>query len=150
MRTIYFDMDGTIANLYGVPNWLYKLRHNDPKPYAIAAPMCNMNRLARLLNKLQEMGFKIGIISWLSKDASESYDRKVELAKRKWLQEHLTSVIFDEIHILKYGSPKQLFRNEETDILFDDGAGIREAWGEEAYTPDEIFLILQNLLLEGE
>lgn len=30
MKAIYFDMDGTIANLYGVPNWLEGLRNFDP------------------------------------------------------------------------------------------------------------------------
>ena len=34
MRTIWFDMDGTIANLYGVDNWLDKLHASDASPYA--------------------------------------------------------------------------------------------------------------------
>ena len=34
--TIYFDMDGTIANLYAVENWLPKLRNKDESPYAEA------------------------------------------------------------------------------------------------------------------
>ena len=29
---IWFDMDGTIANLYGVENWLPMLRAYDPTP----------------------------------------------------------------------------------------------------------------------
>ena len=32
--TIWFDMDGTIANLYGVPGWLSYLQESDPTPYA--------------------------------------------------------------------------------------------------------------------
>ena len=39
MRTIWFDMDGTIANLYGVENWLPKLRAHDASPYADAEVM---------------------------------------------------------------------------------------------------------------
>ena len=33
MRTIYFDMDGTIADLYGNENWLDYLEHEMTKPY---------------------------------------------------------------------------------------------------------------------
>lgn len=150
MRTIYFDMDGTIADLYGVCDWENKLRNEDPSPYAVARVMKDSNMLARMLNKLQEKGYKIGIISWLSKNSSNEYERKVERAKIRWLQQHFTSVVFDEIHLLKYGSPKQLFRDNENDILFDDSDSIRETWGEEAYTPGEIFFILKELLHNGD
>ena len=64
---IFFDMDGTIANLYGVENWLEYLLNKNVKPYAEAKVMLNMNSLARLLNNLQKKGHKIGIISWLAK-----------------------------------------------------------------------------------
>ena len=33
--TIYFDMDGTIADLYGVNNWLHRIRTYDAKIYGI-------------------------------------------------------------------------------------------------------------------
>lgn len=61
--TIYFDMDGTIANLYGVENWLEKLRACDASPYEEAEPLIDLAQLARLLNKLQRKGYEIGIIS---------------------------------------------------------------------------------------
>ena len=42
MNAIYFDMDGTIADLYNQPNWLKRLREFDPKPYRVPNPwwMC--------------------------------------------------------------------------------------------------------------
>ena len=43
---IWFDMDGTIANLYGVENWLPMLRAYDPTPYANAVPLLRLSRLA--------------------------------------------------------------------------------------------------------
>ena len=52
--TIYFDMDGTIANLYSVENWLEKLRSEDATPYEEAKPLIRLATLARLLNKLQK------------------------------------------------------------------------------------------------
>ena len=31
-KMVVFDMDGTIADLYAVPNWLQMLRAEDPTP----------------------------------------------------------------------------------------------------------------------
>ena len=75
-KAIYFDMDGTIANLYGVKGWLADLRSYNERPYKEAAPMINMNILAKRLNKLHNIGYKIGIVSWLSKASSVEYDKK--------------------------------------------------------------------------
>ena len=66
MKAIYFDMDGTIADFYGVPNWLDYLNKDDTYPYKAAKPLVNMSLLARLLNHLQAEGWHIGIVSWLS------------------------------------------------------------------------------------
>ena len=55
--TIYFDMDGTIANLYAVENWLPKLRNEDASPYTDAEPLVRLATLARLLNpKIRVIG----------------------------------------------------------------------------------------------
>lgn len=142
---IYFDMDGTIANLYAVENWLPKLRASDASPYEEAEVMLNMSLLARYLNKLQKLGYEIGIISWTSKDGTEQYNRAVEVAKLNWLHDHLRSVSFDEIYIVEYGTPKQDFADED-DILFDDSEEIRNDWTGEAYEPSEILSILSGLL----
>ena len=142
---IWFDMDGTIADLYGVENWLPKLRAEDASPYAEAEVMLNMSVLARYLNKLQKIGIRIGIISWTSKGGTKQYNRAVEIAKLNWLHNHLRSVSFDEINIVEYGTPKQNFADED-DILFDDNEEIRNDWTGEAYEPNEILSILSGLL----
>lgn len=148
-RTIWFDMDGTIANLYGVQDWLPKLRSYDPSPYAEAEVMHNMSILARYLNKLQAMGYYIGIISWLSKDSTCEYDEQVAEAKREWLKIHLSSVTFNEILITPYGLPKELWMKASDDILFDDNAEIRNEWDGDAYEPEQIMEILKRLVKEG-
>ena len=61
--TIYFDMDGTLANFYGVDNWLDYLENEDTTPYAIARPLFNFSVFARLLHKLQENGYRICRVS---------------------------------------------------------------------------------------
>ena len=144
--TIWFDMDGTIANLYGVDGWLDMLRAYDPKPYAEAEVMLNMSTLARYLHKVQEAGISIGIISWLSKCSIPSYDEAVEEAKLTWLKKHLPSVDWDFVYIVSYGTDKSSFMYTADDILFDDEERNREGWGGEAFTPDEIMEVLKGLV----
>lgn len=143
--TIFFDMDGTIADLYGVENWLDYLIAKDSLPYEIAKPLLKLNSLARILNRLQRNGYKIGVISWLAKNSSETYDEKVTRAKREWLKKHLASVDFDEIHIVKYGTPKQTFAKTENDILFDDEEKNRTEWTGKAFDVNDIINILKGI-----
>lgn len=144
--TIFFDMDGTIVDLYSVPDWLLKLRNNDASPYEEAMSLLRLNNAARLLNALQKNGVRIGIITWLSKNSNPAYDKAIRRAKRRWLARHLGSVDWDEIHMVKYGTPKTKFRKAANDILFDDVEEIRKKWGERAYSPEEIFSVLKNLM----
>ena len=143
--TIFFDMDGTIANLYGVENWLDYLIAKDETPYREAKPLIRMATLARLLNSIQKNGHKIGIVSWLAKNSTEEYDIKVTNAKLEWLNTHLKSVQFDEIHIVKYGTPKSTFSNNTNDILFDDEEPNRKEWKGKAFDVDNIIEILKGI-----
>lgn len=140
--TIWFDMDGTIADLYGVPDWLPQLRAGNPAPYLAAGSLINLSQLAKLLHKAQKAGFQIGIISWLSKNSTAEYSQKVAQAKQKWLKRHLPSVSWDEIVIVDYGVNKNNFLKTENDILFDDEQRNRDAWSGQAYEPN---LILETL-----
>ena len=141
---INFDMDGTIANLYGVQNWLEMLIAEDTTPYAVARPMVNMSALARRLNNLQRSGYEIGVISWLSKSGSLEYNERVAEVKREWLAKHLPSVAWDRITIVPYGTPKQNFCENPLDILFDDEAKNRDNWTGRAYDVQNIMEILRT------
>ena len=143
MKEINFDMDGTIADLYGVENWLEDLLHEDTRPYAEARPLINLQRLARLLNRLIAQGYAVNIISWTSRSGSIEYNEAVAEVKKAWLAAHLRSVRFTRIEILPYGTPKELYGSG---ILFDDEAHNREAWGEGAHDETEIFEVLKSLL----
>lgn len=144
--TIYFDMDGTIADLYGVEDWLPRLRSYDPTPYTVAEPLLRLSTLARLLNKLQRNGYRLGIITWGSKVATEEYDEAVSAAKLEWLHIHLPSVSWDEFHYTSYGVPKHEIADDPAGILFDDNEGIRNAWTGTAYDVDNIIEILKGLM----
>lgn len=145
-NAIYFDMDGTIANLYGVENWLDYLVASDPYPYKAAKPMVNMSRLARLLNRLQAEGYHIGVVTWLCRGSDENYDNAVTLAKARWLDRHLPSVHWNEVKIVPYGTPKQTVVDVADGILFDDEAPNRENWTGTAYDVENILEILKGLL----
>lgn len=142
---ICFDMDGTIADLYRVSNWLENLIAEDVRPYREAEVMVNMNSLARKLNKLQKQGHEIVVISWLSKCGSDSYNEAVTETKKAWLKKHLGSVRFDEINIVKYGTPKSLFCKSAEDVLFDDEKPNRENWNGKAYDVQNILEVLNTL-----
>lgn len=144
-KTIWFDMDGTIADLYGVEGWLDMLIAKDALPYEIAKPLLRLSALARTLNKLQKQGYKIGIISWLAKNSNAEYDKAVVAAKEKWLRNHLASVIFDEINIVAYGTPKSTFAKSDNDILFDDEERNRKEWTGKAFDVDNILEILKKI-----
>ena len=136
MRTIYFDMDGTICNLYEVVNWLPKLIKSDPTPYEEAKPMVNMKDLSGLLKDLQHMGIRIGIVSWLAKNSTKEYDKAVRTAKKRWLKENI-DITFDEIHIVKYGTRKDYIVRDKNGILFDDELNNRNKWRGLAIDPTE-------------
>ena len=144
-KAIYFDMDGTIANLYGVDNWLKSLINEQTKPYREAKSLVNMRVLGRELNRLQAEGYVIGIVSWLSKSGSDEYGERVAKAKKEWLARHLGAVEWDEVHIVEYGTPKHKVVAEPYGILFDDEVGNRADWDGIAYDVGNIIEVLKGM-----
>ena len=145
VKMICFDMDGTIADLYAVQNWLPMLRAFDPTPYAVAEPMWDMVKLADLLHLAQAQGIEIRVITWLSKDSNPEYDRAVRTAKREWLEAQ--GFPFDHFHGVAYGATKadsirKYLAENETAILFDDNAKVRNGWHMgEAVDPTEVNIL---------
>ena len=142
VKVINFDMDGTLVNFYGVENWLGYLLENNPFPYIVAKPLVNMSALARVLNRLQKNGYKLQIISWLSKNSNANFDAAVTEAKIGWLKKHLPSVQWDAIKIVSYGTNKAELGEG---ILFDDEKPNRDSWGNNAYNVENIIEVLKSL-----
>lgn len=141
-KEICFDMDGTIADLYGQAGWLDDLDNERVDPYKNARPLVNMQALARVLNNAQRKGYKLVIISWLSKFGSADYNARVAQVKRDWLAKHLASVKWDAVNIVAYGEAKSQFGDG---ILFDDEQRNRDEWGEGAYGVDNIIGVIRGL-----
>ncbi len=152
IKMVCFDMDGTIADLYKVPNWLEELRAEDSSPYKKAEPMWDMEELATVLHQLQVIGIQISIITWLAKESSKQYDRDVYTAKKEWLKKQ--GFPYDEFHGIKYGTTKancvrKKLAEDELAILIDDNAKVRKGWtlGDTINpTEDDIIKMLKALL----
>lgn len=127
-KTLVFDMDGTIADLYGVDGWLEKLRNEDATPYTDATPIFNMNLLNTVLDIFRAEGWKIVVTTWLSMGSTKEYDNEVRKAKIEWLKK--VDFIYDEIHLVKYGTTKANCTRKigGFQVLIDDNEKIRKGW----------------------
>lgn len=128
MPTVYFDMDGTIANLYQPSDWLERLRAGDETLYADAEPLGDVTRL---IKRLRRAGYTVGVVSWLAKGSTAAFDARVRQAKRAWIMRHFPEVC--EVHLVKYGTPKRSCVRDKGGILIDDEQGNVDRWGERAY-----------------
>ena len=108
--------------------------------------MVRMATLARLLHKLQNNGYSIGIISWLCRGGSQKYNEEVTVAKIKWLKLHLPSVEFNEVHIVEYGTPKEKVVQYPQGILFDDEERNRKNWIGKSFSEKNLLENLRGLL----
>lgn len=127
-KTLVFDMDGTIADLYGVNGWLDMLRAEDPTPYKKAAPLYDIDSLNAVLTLLKMDGWRIVVTTWLSKGSTRTYDTLVREAKLEWLDK--VHFPYDEIHMVKYGTTKADCTRKlgGYQILVDDNAKVRKGW----------------------
>ena len=127
-KTLVFDMDGTIADLYGVNNWLEDLRSENPRPYEVAQPIYDMDILNALLTLFKSLGWKIVVTTWLAKDSSKEYDNLVRNAKLAWLEKY--NFPYDEIHLVKYGTTKANCTRKigGFQVLVDDNEKVRNGW----------------------
>lgn len=147
-KTLVFDMDGTIADLYAVTDWLENIIAENVRPYAIAEPIYNMNKLVNVINRLKENGWRVAIVSWTSKCGSKEYNKAVRRVKKEWLDRY--NFPYDELHVVKYGTPKSycMKKTGGFQILFDDEEPNRKAWrnGLTVNANEDIYKILKNML----
>lgn len=128
-KILVFDMDGTIADLYGYNNWLKMLKAENTEPYEGAKPLYNVKELNSILTKLKAKGYSIAITTWTSKDGSKEYNKATAKAKREWLDKY--SFPYDEFHAVQYGRTKADCTRkykEAYQILIDDNEKVRAGW----------------------
>ena len=148
MQAVYFDMDGTIANLYNVEGWERKLNAEDASPYADASPLVDMVRLAAIIAELRSAGVTVGVISWGAMHGTTEYTRKVKRVKMEWCKCY--GLQFDEFHVVKYGTPKHRVAKCKRSILVDDNSDVRKAWNNgntiDASDPAKMLETLQKVI----
>ena len=128
-KWIWFDMDGTIADLYSVDGWLEDLLAFNTRPYEQAKIMYNQLSLLEVMAELKYKGYKLGIISWGSKARNEKYDEMVTRAKKEWLEKTLLNILLDKVIVTQYGVCKaDTCRPYGYGILVDDEKPNRDAW----------------------
>lgn len=131
MKKIYFDMDGTVADLYGEKNWLNNLRNEREGSFINLRPLVDMNELAMVCHQLMNLGYSFGVITWLPMGASYEFERVCEEEKRAWVEEFMPWV--SEFYAQSYGVPKQYAPSKRAAemILVDDNAEVRAMWNTE-------------------
>lgn len=127
-KVLVFDMDGTIADFYGVKGWLDYLINEDTTPYEIAKPLYDMNVLNEMLLALKMLGWKIVVTTWLARNGSKEYNDRTRKAKLEWLAKY--NFPYDEIHLVQYGTTKANCTRKMGgyQILIDDNEKVRKGW----------------------
>ena len=119
-KMLVFDMDGTIADLYGVNGWLDDIIAKNVRPYAEAKPLYDMDVIVTLLNVLKGMGWRIAVTSWLAKVCDDEYAEAIREVKTAWLDRF--EFPYDVLNIVNYGVDKSSVtaRFGGFQILLDD------------------------------
>lgn len=145
-KKLYFDLDGTLADLYSEVNWLERLRSMEEGLFKTLKPLYDLEELNTMIGRLALDGWTIGVITWLPMGATPEYEEQVRREKQEWIESNLCAI--DEIHYQSYGTPKHsVVTNRRTSVvLVDDNAEVREQW----ITPKQRVAIdaTKNVLIE--
>jgi hypothetical protein len=131
-RTVYFDMDGTIADLYGVKDVFKRLDNNDASPYREATPI---PEYVNMMKEFKDMGYRVGIITAGSRfppntpdTVKDKMNADTEAAKVDWLKTQGLWDIVDTFQFVPYGTSKYEVADDKTGILVDDEDKVLNTW----------------------
>ena len=99
MKTAYFDMDGTIADFYGVDNWLDYLTNYDTYPYRSARPMFSPSETETLIQDSLEKIMNDGTV--------------IVVAHRLSTIQHANKIyVFNNGQIIEEGTHQELLKKQ--------------------------------------
>ena len=146
-KMIIFDMDGTLADFYGVENWLEDIINESTRPYETAKPLYDPEILNNAILALKKKGYTIAVTTWLALGGTKEYNNRTRKAKLDWLEK--IGFPYDEIHLVKYGTTKaNCTRGKaEYQVLVDDNETIRKGWtlGDTINANENIIKALERL-----
>ena len=67
LPTIALDLDGTLANMYGVKGWLEALQAHDASPYFDAGELADTDIINALIELYKDAGGHVCVVSWTAK-----------------------------------------------------------------------------------
>ena len=137
MNTIWFDMDGTIYDLYKMHGWLEALRaENWEMAFYAGNPRAHIDRINQAIEALIEAGWQVGVITW----APKGYTREnialdeVRDVKFRWLCEFCPALADGKFACIPYGESKAEYLLDwlhcagKLNYLVDDNREVREEW----------------------
>lgn len=124
---IYFDMDGTVYDLYALPNWLQLLQSESTDAFTQGKPMFR-DEFYDVVSALLAKGVSFGVITWLPMQASDEYAQACEKVKREWCKKFLPFI--STFQAQPYGVPKQnaIEKHASTEFLLDDNEEVGAMW----------------------
>lgn len=128
-QIVYLDMDGTIANLYGIENWLDGLLNEVEGLFLNCEPLVSSEELEKYFPNEK---YELRICSMTPLNASEEYCKVVIEEKNLWLDKYFPQITHRVY--MKYGSNKNL-KNCQNHILVDDNEKIRNTFKGLALAP---------------
>lgn len=137
-KTVWFDMDGTLYDLYSIPNWLEELQNKNPNVFYEGKPMYNSYRINQAIEALVAHGWDVGVVTWAPMGVFEEEDFFTEVAYQKlcWIRRYYPELAHN-FHCIPYGESKRNYVYKTrmqasllggTQILVDDNRMVRDDW----------------------
>jgi histidinol phosphatase-like enzyme len=123
-KIVYFDMDGTLADLYGVTNVFKRLDALDANVYSEAKPI---DTYINMLKEFKNMGYKVIILSCLGMISDKQFDKDTVRNKGLWLDKYVGKQYIDERIYIPNTKHKEQYINEYG-ILVDDDDKVLMNW----------------------
>ncbi len=121
---VWFDMNNVICDFYNVEDVYARLDNGDNSVYLEANVI---PKGIALMNTYKEEGYKIGIITRLSKKLrSEKIDIETYINKYNWLIHKGINV--DVFKLIPYEDNKWEYRESDDDIIVDDDERVWREW----------------------
>ena len=127
-KKIFFDLDGTLYDLYNIENWLELLQNEDATVFERGNFIGDYDEFIAYVKELMFKGYTFGVISWLPMYATPEFENECAKVKETWVKKYLPFV--DEMTFQRYGTPKQnaIQRKAKTMYLLDDSKEVGRVW----------------------
>lgn len=126
--TISFDLDGTLYDLYNVPDWLKKLESEQVIVFYEGDYLVDPEKFRYFVQTLEKQGIEFSVISKLPNSKNVRFLKESKKAKTGFVDKLFQDPNIPK-HFIGFTSDKsKLFPLKPTDFLIDDDIDNRIAW----------------------